>query len=228
MTYLCSPWDEPSVDALAEFGVPAIKLASADLCNPYLIRKAASLGKPLILSTGMSFEHEIVRAVELVDELAIPYALLHCNSTYPAPEADIQLRYLARLRELHGIVGYSGHERGTAVTIAAVALGAKIVERHITLDRSMEGPDHLASLEPDEFRSMVEGIRQVEKALPWTGPGRHASQGELLNRENLAKSVVAARDIAQGEAFTVEALRVASPGQGLAPYKLPDIVLPTT
>ena len=224
VTYLCSPWDEPSVDVLAEFGVLAIKLASADLCNPYLIRKAASLGKPLILSTGMSFEHEIVRAVELVDELAIPYALLHCNSTYPAPEADIQLRYLARLRELHGIVGYSGHERGTAVTIAAVALGAKLVERHITLDRTMEGPDHLASLEPDEFRSMVEGIRQVEQALPWTGPGRHASQGELLNRENLAKSVVAARDIAQGEAFTEEALRVASPGQGLAPYKLPDLL----
>ena len=148
VTYLCSPWDEPSVDVLADFGVPAVKLASADLCNPYLIRKAASLGKPMILSTGMSVEGEIIRAVEQLDEIGLPYALLHCNSTYPAPETDIQLRYMTRLRELHDIVGYSGHERGTAVTIAAVALGAKIVERHITLDRSMEGPDHLASLEP--------------------------------------------------------------------------------
>jgi N-acetylneuraminate synthase len=223
VTYLCSPWDEPSVDILAEFGVPAVKLASADLCNPYLIRKAASLGKPMILSTGMSVEGEIVRAVEQLDEIGLPYALLHCNSTYPAPETDIQLRYLTRLRELHDIVGYSGHERGTAITIAAVALGAQIVERHITLDRTMEGPDHLASLEPGEFRGLVEGIRQVEKALPWTGPGRHASQGELLNRENLAKSVIAARDIGEGEIFTEASFRVASPGQGLPPYRLPDL-----
>jgi sialic acid synthase SpsE/sugar phosphate isomerase/epimerase len=222
--YLCSPWDEPSVDVLADFGIGAIKLASADLCNPYLIRKAASVGKPLILSTGMSYEHEIIRSVTLLDELAIPYALLHCNSTYPAPESDIQLRYLARLKEFHKVVGYSGHERGTAITISAVALGAAIVERHITLDRSMEGPDHLASLEPDEFRFLVDGIRQVEKALPWRGPGRHVSQGELLNRENLGKSVIAACDIAEGELFVEQSLRVASPGQGLAPYRLPELI----
>jgi len=224
ITYMCTPWDEPSVDVLATFDVPALKIASADLCNPYLITKAASLGKPLIVSTGMSFEHEIVRAIAQLNNLAIPFALLHCNSTYPAPESDIQLRYLTRLGELHGVVGYSGHERGTAITFAAVALGAKIVERHITLDRGMEGPDHLASLEPDEFRSLVEGIRQVEKALPWSGPGRHASQGELLNRENLGKSVIAARDIRKGEIFSEGALRVASPGQGLPPYKLADLI----
>jgi N-acetylneuraminate synthase len=224
VTYMCTPWDEPSVDVLAEFGVPAFKIASADLCNPYLIRKAASVGKPLLLSTGMSFEHEIVRTIAQLRELKVPFALLHCNSAYPAPESDIQLRYIGRLQQLHGIIGYSGHERGTAITIAAVALGAKIVERHITLDRTMEGPDHLASLEPLEFRSLVEGIRQVEKALPWIGPARHASQGELLNRENLAKSVIAARDIARGEVFTEAALRVASPGQGLAPYKLAELI----
>ncbi|NEX21705.1 TIM barrel protein [Thiorhodococcus mannitoliphagus] len=224
VTYLCTPWDEPSVDILATFDISALKIASADLCNPYLIRKAASLGKPLILSTGMSFEHEIVRTVTQLKELGIPFALLHCNSAYPAPETDIQLRYLTRLAELHSIIGYSGHERGTAITIAAVALGAKIVERHITLDRSMEGPDHLASLEPTEFRTLVEGIRQVENALPWVGPGRHASQGELLNRENLGKSVVAARDIGLGETFTEAALRVASPGQGLPPYRLDELL----
>ncbi len=224
VTYMCTPWDEPSVDILATFDVPAIKIASADLCNPYLIAKAASLGKPLILSTGMSYEHEIVRAIAQLDELRIPYALLHCNSAYPAPEADIQLRYLTRLARLHGVIGYSGHERGTAITIAAVALGAKLIERHITLDRQMEGPDHLASLEPEEFRLMTEGIRQVESALPWAGPARHVSQGELLNRENLAKSVIAARDIAVGETFSASSFRVASPGQGLPPYKLPELI----
>jgi N-acetylneuraminate synthase len=134
------------------------------------------------------------------------------------------LGYLTRLAELHDLIGYSGHERGTAISIAAVALGAKIIERHLSLDRNMEGPDHLASLEPMEFRSLVDGIRQVEKALPWIGPGRHLSQGELLNRENLGKSVVAARDIAQGETFTESALRVASPGQGLPPYRLVELI----
>lgn len=224
ITYMCTPWDEPSVDVLAGFDVPALKLASADLSNPFLIKKAASLGKPLVLSTGMSFESEIVRAVEQLNGLGIPFALLHCNSAYPAPESDIALGYLKRLRELHGVIGYSGHERGTAVTFAAVALGATIIERHLTLSRDMEGPDHLASLEPEEFGQLVQGIRQLEKALPWAGPGRHASQGELLNRENLAKSVVSALPIREGEIFSEAMLRVASPGQGLAPYKLQELL----
>ena len=118
--YLCTPWDEPSVDVLADFDVAALKIASADLCNPYLIAKAASLGKPLILSTGMSFEHEIVRAIEQLNALGTPFALLHCNSAYPAPESDIQLGYLRRLQELHDLVGYSGHERGIAITLGEI------------------------------------------------------------------------------------------------------------
>lgn len=222
--YLCTPWDEPSVDALAEFDVAGFKIASADLCNPFLIAKAASLGKPLILSTGMSYEHEIIRAIEQLKDLNVPFALLHCNSTYPAPEADIQLGYLKRLQELHGLIGYSGHERGTAVTHGAVALGAKLVERHLTLDRDMEGPDHLASLQPDEFRELVAGIRQLEQALPWRGPSRHVSQGELLNRENLSKSVIAAVAIQQDTIIDSSMLRVASPGQGLPPYRLPELL----
>lgn len=222
--YICTPWDEPSVDVLAEFDVAAVKIASADLSNPYLMSKAAGLGKPLILSTGMSYEHEIVRAIGHLNALGAAFALLHCNSTYPAPEADIQLGYLRRLQDLHGLVGYSGHERGTAVTLGAVALGAKLVERHITLDRGMEGPDHLASLEPAEFAQMVEGIRQLEQALPWHGPGRRVSQGELMNRETLGKSVVAARDIARGTVLDAAMLRVASPGQGLPPYRLPELL----
>lgn len=222
--YICTPWDEPSVDALARMDVPALKLASADLCNPYLIAKAAALGVPLILSTGMSFEEEIVLAIEQLNQLGIPFALLHCNSTYPAPETDIQLPYIRRLKELHGVIGYSGHERGIAISLAAVAMGACIVERHITLDRSLEGPDHLASLEPPEFEQLVSGIRSLERALRWEGPGRHVSQGELLNRENLAKSVVAARAIARGETFDESCFLVASPGQGLAPYRLRELI----
>ncbi len=224
ITYMCTPWDEPSVDALATMDVPAFKIASADLCNPYLIAKAASLGIPLILSTGMSFEHEIMRAINQLNDLDLPFALLHCNSTYPAPESDIQLPYIQRLKQLHPFIGYSGHERGTAITVAAVALGACIVERHITLDRSLEGPDHLASLEPTEFKQLVDGIRAVEQALHWDGPTRHVSQGELLNRENLAKSVIATRSIVPGEVFNEDCFRVASPGQGLAPYRLPELI----
>lgn len=224
VTYMCTPWDEPSVDALATMDVPAFKIASADLCNPYLIAKAASLGIPMVLSTGMSFEHEIVRTIKQLNDLNVPFGLLHCNSTYPAPESDIQLPYIVRLKELHPVVGYSGHERGIAVTIAAVALGACIVERHITLDRNLEGPDHLASLEPAEFTQLVESIRTVEQALIWDGPGRHVSQGELLNRENLAKSVIATRTIKPGEVLSSDCFRVASPGQGLAPYRLPELI----
>lgn len=224
VTYMCTPWDEPSVDALATMDVPALKMASADLCNPYLIAKAASLGIPLILSTGMSFEREIIQAIDQLNALNAAFALLHCNSTYPAPEIDIQLPYITRLKQLHPLVGYSGHERGTAITTAAVALGACIVERHITLDRSLEGPDHLASLEPAEFKQLVDGIRSVEQALHWDGPARHVSQGELLNRENLAKSVIATRAIVPGEVFSADCFRVASPGQGLAPYRLQELI----
>ena len=222
--YICTPWDESSVEALVDFDLPAVKLASADLCNPYLIAKAATLGKPMILSTGMSFEHEVIAAIAQLRELDVPFALLHCNSAYPAPESDIQLDYIQRMRELHGLIGYSGHERGIAISLAAVALGAKLIERHITLDRGMEGPDHLASLEPAEFRQLVEGIRQLEQALPCPGMQRQVSQGELLNRENLAKSVIAAAPITAGEVFTADKLRVASPGQGLAPYRLADLL----
>lgn len=224
ITYMCTPWDEPSVDALKAMSVPALKIASADLCNPYLITKAAELKVPLVLSTGMSFEHEILRTIDHLRHLNVPFGLLHCNSTYPAPESDIQLPYISRLKSIHPFIGYSGHERGIAITLGAVALGACIVERHITLDRKLEGPDHLASLEPKEFKELVEGIRSLEKAMTWNGKNRHVSQGELLNRENLAKSVIAIRDVNQGEVFKEDCFRVASPGQGLPPYRLTELI----
>ena len=222
--YMCTPWDEVSVETLRGFNVDAVKIASADLFNPYLIESAASLGKPLLLSTGMSYEQEILRSVEHAKTLGLPFAILHCNSAYPAPDRDIQLDFIPRLAQMHDIVGYSGHERGTAISIAAVALGACIIERHLTLDRMMEGPDHPASLEPREFRYLVEGIRQLDQALPLRTSTRVPTQGELLNRENLSKSVIARADIAKGTLIAAEHLSVASPGQGLAPYRLPELI----
>ena len=121
--------------------------------------------KPLIISTGMSLEIEIENTVRYLNKFKTNFALLHCNSTYPAPFHDINLTFLKRLKKIHSIIGYSGHERGISVSLAAVGLGAKIIERHITLDRSMEGPDHVASLTKKEFKELVVGIREVDQAI---------------------------------------------------------------
>jgi sialic acid synthase SpsE/sugar phosphate isomerase/epimerase len=221
---MCTPWDAPSVDALVEYGVPALKIASADLTNHALLTHAAASGTPLVVSTGMSTESEIRESVALLRATGTPYALLHCQSTYPAPFKDVNLRYLTRLAELGDCpVGYSGHERGHHVPVAAVALGATIVEKHFTVDRSMEGNDHKVSLLPDEFATMVTRIREVEEALGSTEP-RAVSTGEMMNRVNLAKSLVAARDIAPGELITRDAVDIKSPGRGLQPNALERLV----
>lgn len=224
--YLCTPWDPTSVRILDGFGVPAFKVASADLTNLPLQAAIAATGKPLIVSTGMSTTAEIEAAADFLNGQHARFVLLHCQSTYPAALHNINLRFIERLRALHPLVGYSGHERGNAVTLAAVALGACVIERHITLDRTMEGPDHAASLEPAECAALVAGVREVEAAL---GPldmlrERILSQGELINRENLGKSVVAARELAQGTVLKAEDLLVRSPGQGLPPIHLPRLI----
>jgi N-acetylneuraminate synthase len=217
---LCTPWDEVSLEKLDVYGMPAFKIASADLINHEFLQKAAAKHKPLICSTGMAEEHEIIESISLLNTSGTPHALLHCNSTYPAPFKDINLNYIKRLQKLGNcIIGYSGHERGIAVPIAAVALGAKIVEKHITLDRTMEGNDHKVSLLPEEFSQMVQGIRETELALGTPQTGRFFSQGEMMNRENLAKSLVAACSIKKGETIKSEMIAIKSPGKGLAPYK---------
>jgi len=224
--YLCTPWDPTSVKILNGFGVPAFKVASADLTNLPLLAAMAATCKPLFVSTGMSTTSEIEGAVSFLTDYGAAFALLHCQSTYPAAFHNINLHFIERLREIHPLVGYSGHERGTVVTLAAVALGAIVIERHITLDRSMEGPDHAASLEPAEFTGLVMAIREVEQALgPLDMPReRVLSQGELINRESLGKSVVAARDLAVGTVILTEDLLVRSPGQGLAPLHIPRLI----
>ncbi len=226
IAYLCTPWDVSSLRALESFDVPAYKVASADLTNLPLLGAIAATGKPFVLSTGMSRLAEITAVVNFLGARSAAFALLHCQSTYPAAFHNINLRFMETLRELHPVIGYSGHERGTAVTLAAVALGACIVERHITLDRTMEGPDHAASLEPGEFASLVTGIREVESAMGVASVDgeRPLSQGELINRENLAKSLVASRDLAAGHLVEESDVIVRSPGQGLSPINLPGLI----
>ncbi len=214
--YLCTPWDKYSVDVLEGLGVPAYKVASADLTNLPLLDRLCWTGKPLILSTGMSSRDEVQITVDFLNQRKAQFVLLHCNSTYPAPLHDIQLRWMEQLRGIHPYIGYSGHERGAAVTLAAVGLDACVVERHFTLDRSMEGPDHAASLEYGEFKRLIEGIREIEQALG-DGQERRISQGEMINRENLGKSLVAATALKKGTIIRPEHVQVRSPGQGLSP-----------
>ena len=213
--YMCTPWDSDSIISLEALDVQAYKVASADLTNLPLIANLIATEKPLILSTGMSSVQEIQTTTDFLNARNAEFALLHCNSTYPAPFHDINLNWIKKLRDIHPLVGYSGHERGIAVTLAAVGLGAKIVERHFTFDRSIEGPDHAASLEPTEFKLLVAGIREIEEALG-DGLERIVSQGEMINRENLAKSLVASTALAKGTVIEPQHLKVLSPGQGLS------------
>lgn len=221
--YMCTPWDRKSVDVLESFNVLCYKVASADLTNLPLLDRLCKTKKPMILSTGMSREEEIHKTVDFLKSKNTSFALLHCNSTYPAPYHDINLNWMNSLKKIHPVIGYSGHERGTAVSIAALSFGACVIERHFTLDRNMEGPDHAASLEFDEFKKLIEGIRQVEEALGEDGT-RQFSQGEMINRENLSKSLVAANDIKEGEIITEQLVMVRSPGQGISPQYYSELI----
>ena len=221
---LCTPWDDESIAALERFGMSAYKVASADLTHHDLLRVLANTGKPIICSTGMSVENEIIESVKLLKNLGAQYILLQCNSTYPAPFKDINLKYMDRLKEIGECpVGYSGHERGFHVAIAAVARGAKVIEKHITLDRSMEGNDHKVSLLPQEFKAMVEQIRQVEEALG-SAEERQISQGEVMNRVTLAKSLMINCDLAEGETIQESMIEVKSPGRGLQPNRKAELI----
>ena len=221
---LCTPWDLSSLQKLESYGLPGYKVASADFTNYDLLDAVAATGKPMFCSTGMSTEAEIREGVRHLQKLGAGFVLLHCNSTYPAPFKDVNLQYIRHLKEISdGLIGYSGHERDINVAIAAVALGARVVEKHFTLDKTLEGNDHKVSLLPAEFARMVEGVRQIEEAFGSQGD-RSLSQGELMNREMLAKSLVAAVDISAGTVVTEAMIKVQSPGQGLQPNRKQDLV----
>jgi N,N'-diacetyllegionaminate synthase len=217
--FLSTAFDFGSIDLLENLNVPVHKIPSGEITNlPYLI-KIAQTGKPLILSTGMSTLEEIRTAVEILKQNGSgEITVLHCNTEYPTPYEDVNLKAMLTMQKELGIkVGYSDHTPGIEVPIAAVAMGASVIEKHFTLDKNMEGPDHKASLEPDEFAAMVRAIRNIEKAL---GTGeKKPSPSEIKNMDIVRKSIVAARDISKGEIFTEDNITVKRPGNGISPMK---------
>jgi N-acetylneuraminate synthase len=224
LTPLCTPWDLESLHTLEAYGMEAYKVASADFTNHQLLGALAETGKPLFCSTGMSTEAEIRQSVTFLRERGAEFVILHCNSTYPTPFKDVNLAYLKRLQEITGsLIGYSGHERGISIPIAAVAQGARVIEKHFTIDKSMEGNDHKVSLLPKEFKDMVRMIREVEESMGTSGE-RVITQGELINREMLSKSLVAIRPLHKGQLIERDMLDVKSPGQGLQPMYLEQLV----
>ncbi len=223
ITLLASGWDLRSVDFLDRLGIPAFKIASADCTNLPLVEYIARKGKPVLLSTGMSDMAEVEEAVATVRRHNDRLVLFQCTSTYPCDNDQINLRVIPTYRErFRCVVGYSGHERGLAPTEAAVALGASVVERHFTLDRTMIGPDHAASLEPAGLQRLIRNIRNVEKALG--SPEKRIMPAERGVRERLAKSIVARSDIPAGAVITADMLTVKGPGTGLKPGVMPLLV----
>ena len=223
ITFMCTPWDRASVDFLESMALDGYKIGSPDMTNFPLIEHVIATGKPMLMSTGMSTEEEIRRTLAFLEDHRAEYALFHCVSTYPAAPEEINLRFMQTLREWSGRpVGYSGHDTGTAISLAAVAMGARLLERHLTMDRTMRGPDHKASLEPLQFAEQVRAVREVEMSLG--APHRWMTRGETLNRRTLSKSLVAATAIAAGTPITREMVTSKSPGLGLSPQLVQKLV----
>jgi sialic acid synthase SpsE len=224
ITLLASGWDMRSVDFLDELGVVAFKTASADLTNLPLLEYTARKGKPMFVSTGMSTLDEVTEALAVVRKhIGDQVVLLQCTSLYPCDNDQLNLRVMQTYRQRFDVlVGYSGHERGLAPTEAAAALGACVIERHFTIDRTMIGPDHAASLESEGLRRLVRNVRNIEKAL---GDGeKRMLPEERTVRDRLAKSIVAAYEIPAGAIITAEMLTTKGPGSGLRPRHLSDLI----
>lgn len=223
IAFFATPFDNKSADFLNEISCPVFKIGSPDFSNLPLIKKVATFNKPIILSTGMSTEDEIKFVVNYLKKNNVDFYLLHCNSTYPASFQDINLNYIPELAKIAEVpVGYSGHERGYSATVAAIAVGAKIIERHITFDIDDDGPDHSSSLSPDEFKEMVFSVREVEKAM-----GKNikvCNQGEQNNRLSLGKSLVFANNFQKDHLLKEEDLISKTPAKGISPIFLENFV----
>lgn len=215
---LCTPFDLTSLNFLIEEKFEFFKIASADLMNYELIEKAGKNSKKLILSTGMHNEKEIIQTSKFLKKNSFDSIFLHCNSTYPTPYEDINLNYIKRLKKvtMSKFVGYSGHERGFHIPLAAIALGAKVIEKHITIDRNMEGPDHKVSLLPNEYKKMVELSNNILNSLGKESIKKNISQGEIINKESLSKSLYANTKIKAGNIIKKSDLTLKSPAQGLS------------
>lgn len=222
--FLSTPFDLKSVDFLNELGVPFFKIPSGEITNyPYLI-KIAHTGKPVVMSTGMCEPDEILAAINVLEKNGSgEITLLHCNTEYPTPLKDVNLYAMRTMKKMFGKkVGYSDHTKGIEVPVAAVALGACVIEKHFTLDKNMPGPDHKASLEPDELGRMVKNIRNIEIAL---GDGvKRVSESERKNIAIARKSIVARRNIQEGEILTEENLAVKRPGTGINPMQWMEVL----
>lgn len=227
ITFFSTGFDEQSVDLLVDLGIDLIKLPSGEITNLPLLRHVASKRLPIILSTGMATLGEIEAAIEVLEAGGVSRSgitVLHCNTEYPTPMNDVNLTAMVNIRSALGAeVGYSDHTMGTEVSIAAVALGAKVIEKHFTLDRHLPGPDHLASLEPEELVAMVQSIRNIEQAISGDGIKR-PSASEHKNKGIARKSIVARRDIANGEIFSADNLTTKRPGTGVSPMRWDDVV----
>jgi N,N'-diacetyllegionaminate synthase len=222
--FMSTPFDYDSIDFLNELDVQHWKIPSGEITNlPYLI-KIAKLHKPVILSTGMSTMEDIQAALSILRENgAGKITVLHCTTEYPAPFEDVNLNAMNTIKKEFNVpVGYSDHTKGIEIPIAAVALGATIIEKHFTLDRNMEGPDHKASLEPDELKAMVSAIRNVEDSL---GSGeKKPAASEQKNMAIARKSIVANCKIKKSEVFTEENIAVKRPGDGISPMKWFEVI----
>lgn len=222
--FLSTAFDFDSIDFLSNLGMKRWKIPSGEITNlPYLI-KIAKTKIPVILSTGMSTIDEITKAIDILKTNGSrDITLLHCTTEYPAPYKEVNLRAMYTLNERFSIpVGYSDHTKGTEIAVAAVAMGATVIEKHFTLDRNMEGPDHKASLEPDELKTMIKAIRNVEKAL---GDGeKKPTESELKNVNVARKSIVAKCSIRKGEIFSEENITTKRPGNGINPMKWFDVL----
>ncbi len=226
INFLSTPFDFESIDFLASMGMDYMKVPSGEITNLLYLRKIAQVGIPVIMSTGMCRLGDIEAALNVLyaggmslDDIT----LLHCNTEYPTPMADVNLRAMDTLRSAFGTkVGYSDHTKGIEVPIAAVATGATVIEKHFTLDKHLPGPDHVASLEPLELKSMVDSIRNIEEAM-----GTSVKKISASEEKNIAvarKSIVASRPIKTGDLFTEENLTVKRPGNGISPMKWDEIV----
>ena len=224
--FISTPFDLVSIDVLEELDMDFWKVPSGEVTNyPYLV-KIAKTHRPVVMSTGMCEVDEVRAAVNVLLENGLTrdqISLLHCNTEYPTPFQDVNLAAMIDLANELGLsVGYSDHTVGIEVPIAAVAMGARVIEKHFTLDHNMEGPDHKASLEPDELKKMVDSIRNIEKAI---GDGKkHVSDSERKNIAIARKSIIAARNIKKGELLTEDNLTVKRPGNGINPMRWNEVV----
>lgn len=224
--FLSTAFDMESVEYLHSLHLGLWKIPSGEITNYPYLKKIAQYGEPVILSTGMCEMEDVKNAVDVLCKYGLnkgQITILHCNTEYPTPMQDVNLKAMLQLRDKFGVkVGYSDHTKGIEVPIAAVALGAEVIEKHFTLDRNLPGPDHKASLEPNELKAMVDAIRNIEQAL---GDGqKHVSVSEEKNMAIARKSIVAARDIKRGELLTEENLTTKRPGSGISPMRWEEVI----